>query len=207
MTDDASDESADQLTKHTHFNSLHAGAHTGEVTADQLKDFDINWVILGHSERRQEFKEDDETVAAKVKLALKNGLSVIACVGETLEQREANQQQKVVTSQLDAIKQSVSDWSRVVIAYEPVWAIGTGKNASAEQAQEMHAAVRQWLSKAVDQQTAQSTRILYGGSVKGSSAGELVGQPDIDGFLVGGASLKPDEFGKIIACTGQRSKL
>jgi len=177
------------------------GAHTGEVSADQLTDFGLKWVILGHSERRQEAGESDEVVAKKVKIALENKLSVIACVGETLEQRESKKQVEVVTRQLDALKSSVSDWNQVVIAYEPVWAIGTGKNASAEQAQEMHSAIRQWLGKAVDDKTAQSVRVLYGGSVKGSNAAELIAQKDIDGFLVGGASLKFDDFKQIIEST------
>jgi len=184
------------------------GAHTGEVAPDQLKDLSIDWVILGHSERRQEFKEDDETVAKKTKLALDNGLSVIWCCGETLEQREAHKEQEVVTNQLQALRSAVDDWTRIVIAYEPVWAIGTGKNASAQQAQDMHSVIRSWLKKKISDKVAVETRILYGGSVKGSTAGELNGQPDIDGFLVGGASLKADEFGTIIASTGgSRSKL
>jgi len=186
------------------------GAHTGEVAADQLADSNIHWVILGHSERRQEFSESDETIAKKVKLALESNLHIIACVGETLDQRESNQQIEVVTKQLNAIKSSVqqSQWVKhIVIAYEPVWAIGTGKNATAEQAQEMHKSIRQWMSKNVSDDVAQGVRILYGGSVKGANAGELMEQPDVDGFLVGGASLKADDFTKIVQSTQVKSKL
>lgn len=186
------------------------GAHTGEIAADQLSDSDIQWVILGHSERRQEFHESDDMIAKKVKLALESNLYIIACVGETLEQRESNQQIQVVTKQLNAIKASVqeSQWSKhIVIAYEPVWAIGTGKNASSEQAQEMHKSIRQWLQENISQDVAQGVRILYGGSVKGANAGELMEQPDVDGFLVGGASLKADDFAKIVQSTKVKSKL
>jgi len=186
------------------------GAYTGEVTADQLTDIGLKYVILGHSERRQKFGESDKIVAEKIKIALANNLNVIACLGETLEQRDAKKQDEIVTSQLDAFKGAVSSdqWSRVVIAYEPVWAIGTGKNASNQQAQEMHQVIRQWLSKHVSEEVAKSTRVIYGGSVKGSNAGELIAEQDIDGFLVGGASLKADDFGAIIASTGKKqSKL
>jgi len=186
------------------------GAHTGEITSDQLKDVGVNWVILGHSERRQEFGENDEIIAKKVKLALESNLSIIACVGETLQQREQNEQINVVTKQLNAIKESVqqSQWVKyIVIAYEPVWAIGTGKNASSSQAQEMHKAIREWLSKSISQDVSVGVRILYGGSVKGANAGELMEQPDVDGFLVGGASLKADDFTKIVQSTQVKSKL
>lgn len=188
------------------------GAYTGEVTADQLNDFDIKYVIIGHSERRQIYNENDNTIAEKIKIALSNNLIVIACIGETLEQRDADKQSEIVTNQLNAFKNSVSSnqWSNIVIAYEPVWAIGTGKNATAQQAQEMHNVIRQWLNKNISHDVAQSTRIIYGGSVKGSNANELISEQDIDGFLVGGASLKADEFTKIIQSTNskkQQSKL
>uniref|UniRef100_UPI00359030F8 Triosephosphate isomerase n=1 Tax=synthetic construct TaxID=32630 RepID=UPI00359030F8 len=176
-----------------------SGAFTGEISPEMLKDLGIPWVILGHSERRNIFGESDELVAEKVKHALEAGLKVIFCIGETLEEREAGKTTEVVARQLKAIakKISESDWSKVVIAYEPVWAIGTGKVATPEQAQEVHAAIRKWLASNVSAEVAESTRIIYGGSVNGSNCAELAKQPDIDGFLVGGASLKP-EFVDII---------
>ena len=166
------------------------GAYTGEISVEQLKDSKINWTILGHSERRTILRESDETVASKTKYATENGVSVIWCCGESLEEREADRTVEVVTKQLDALKAKISDWSRIVIAYEPIWAIGTGKVATTEQAQEVHKAIRNWLS-GVSAKVADETRILYGGSVNEKNCAELSKQPDIDGFLVGGASLKP----------------
>ena len=166
------------------------GAYTGEISVEQLKDSKINWTILGHSERRTILRESDETVASKTKYATENGVSVIWCCGESLEEREAGRTVEVVTKQLDALKAKISDWSRIVIAYEPIWAIGTGKVATTEQAQEVHKAIRNWLS-GVSAKVADETRILYGGSVNEKNCAELSKQPDIDGFLVGGASLKP----------------
>jgi len=168
-----------------------SGAFTGEISADQLKDSGITWTILGHSERRVILQEDDDFVANKTKAALDCGLGVILCCGESLEQREAGKTIDVVTTQLKAVADKVKDWSKVVVAYEPIWAIGTGKVATTEQAQEVHKAIREWLSKAVSSEAAEKTRILYGGSVTEKNSGELAKQPDIDGFLVGGASLKP----------------
>ncbi|CDF36466.1 triose-phosphate isomerase [Chondrus crispus] len=168
------------------------GAFTGEIAADMIVDMGIPWVITGHSERRTIFKETDEVVATKTAYAISKGLSVIACIGELLEEREAGKTLEVNERQLSAIAATVTDWSKVVIAYEPVWAIGTGKVATPEQAQEVHAALRAWLSTNVNPEVAESTRIIYGGSVKPANANELAGQADIDGFLVGGASLKPD---------------
>ncbi|KAH7067683.1 Triosephosphate isomerase [Paraphoma chrysanthemicola] len=168
-----------------------SGAFTGEISADQLKDSGITWTILGHSERRVILKEDDEFVAAKTKAALDCGLGVILCCGESLEQREANKTIEVVTKQLKAVADKVKDWSKIVVAYEPIWAIGTGKVATTEQAQEVHKAIREWLAKEVSSEAAEKTRILYGGSVTEKNSSELAKQPDIDGFLVGGASLKP----------------
>ena len=127
-----------------------------------------------------------------MKFALESGLGVIACIGEKLDEREAGKTEEVVFRQMDAIKGSVSDWSKVVVAYEPVWAIGTGKTATPEQAQDVHAALRKWLASNVNESVAQSTRIIYGGSVTGGNAKELAKKGDIDGFLVGGASLKPE---------------
>jgi triosephosphate isomerase len=167
------------------------GAYTGEVTAKQLKDIGINWTLVGHSERRQYFGENDEVVGKKVKISLDNGVSVIACIGEKLEQREANKTLDIVLSQTDAIINNVSNWDNVVIAYEPVWAIGTGKTATPEQAQEVHAELRKYLQKKVSKDVANKIRIIYGGSVTDSNAKELIMKTDIDGFLVGGASLKP----------------
>ncbi|KAG5898619.1 hypothetical protein JTB14_020995 [Gonioctena quinquepunctata] len=173
------------------------GAFTGEISPAMLKDINVNWVILGHSERRQIFKETDELVAEKIAFALESGLKVIACIGETLEEREAGKTEEVVFRQTKAIADKIKDWTNVVIAYEPVWAIGTGKTASPQQAQEVHKSLREWMGKNISPEVAQSTRIQYGGSVTAANCKELAGQQDIDGFLVGGASLKP-EFVDII---------
>ncbi|KAF9975493.1 triosephosphate isomerase [Actinomortierella ambigua] len=169
-----------------------AGAYTGEVAAEMLKDIGIEWVILGHSERRDIFRETDDEIGQKVAHALKAGLKVIACCGEKLEERESNKTTEVVFRQLEAIRKHIDDWSNVVIAYEPVWAIGTGKVATPQQAQEVHHAIRNWLKEKVSPEVAEATRIQYGGSVNASNAATLAGEPDIDGFLVGGASLKPE---------------
>jgi triosephosphate isomerase len=173
------------------------GAFTGEVAPAMLKDIGVNYVILGHSERRHVFGESDALIAEKTALALQTGLTVIFCIGEKLEEREAGQTDAVNFRQLEAVKAAISDWTNVVIAYEPVWAIGTGKVASPEQAQEVHATIRAWLAKGVSQAAADATRIIYGGSVSGSNCKELATKPDVDGFLVGGAALKP-EFVDII---------
>ena len=167
------------------------GAFTGEISVSQLQDSNIGWTILGHSERRTILAESDATVASKTKYATENGVSVIWCCGESLEQREAGQTLEHIAGQLTALKAQVADWSRIVIAYEPIWAIGTGKVATTQQAQEVHAMIRQWLAKEVSQQVADETRILYGGSVSEKNCKELSKEQDIDGFLVGGASLKP----------------
>ncbi|KAJ3295189.1 hypothetical protein HK104_002923 [Borealophlyctis nickersoniae] len=177
-----------------------SGAYTGEISADMLKDLDVEWAILGHSERREIFKESDELVGKKVKVALTSGLKVIACIGEKGEEREAGQTMAVCQRQLKAIVDPLTpaEWTNVVVAYEPVWAIGTGKVATPEQAQEVHDDLRQWLGKNVSQDVAAATRIIYGGSVNGKNCAELATKEDIDGFLVGGASLK-EEF--ITICT------
>ncbi|KAH7342863.1 triosephosphate isomerase [Rhexocercosporidium sp. MPI-PUGE-AT-0058] len=167
------------------------GAFTGEISVDQLKDSNITWTLLGHSERRVILQEDDTFVANKTKAALDGGIGVIFCCGETLEQRESGKTIDVVTAQLKAVKDKLQDWSKIVIAYEPIWAIGTGKVASTEQAQEVHAAIRKWLKSEVSEKAAEETRIIYGGSVSEKNCKDLAKQPDIDGFLVGGASLKP----------------
>lgn len=150
-----------------------SGAFTGEVSVSMLKDASIPWVILGHSERRTLFGEADANVAEKTAAALDAGLAVIACVGETLEQREANETVSVVVRQLDAIAAQVSDWSKIVVAYEPVWAIGTGKVATAQQAQDVHAAIRNWASQKLGAEPAAALRIIYGGSVAAKNCKEL----------------------------------
>ncbi|KAJ8631732.1 hypothetical protein MRB53_025055 [Persea americana] len=173
------------------------GAFTGEVSAEMLVNLEIPWVILGHSERRLILNEANEFVGDKVAYALSQGLKVIACIGETLEQRESGSTMDVVAAQTKAIAARVSNWANVVLAYEPVWAIGTGKVATPAQAQEVHCELRKWLKANVSDEVAATTRIIYGGSVNGGNCKELAGQPDVDGFLVGGASLKP-EFVDII---------
>lgn len=167
------------------------GAFTGEISVSQLKDSNITWTLLGHSERRVILQETDSFIANKTKTAIDGGISVILCCGETLEQRESNKTMEVVIAQLAAVAKQVQDWSKIVVAYEPVWAIGTGKVATTEQAQEVHKGIREWLNKELGQQVAESTRIIYGGSVSEKNCRELAKAADIDGFLVGGASLKP----------------
>ncbi|KAH8103347.1 Triosephosphate isomerase [Cristinia sonorae] len=176
-----------------------SGAFTGEISPSMLADSRIPYVILGHSERRTLFHETSVDVAQKTRAAIDAGLSVILCVGETLAQREAGETAKVVQEQLDPVIAALKpqEWSKIVIAYEPVWAIGTGKVATSAQAQEAHADIRTYLSSNVSSEVAESTRIIYGGSVTASNCKELSQQPDVDGFLVGGASLKP-EFVNII---------
>ncbi|MCH8499447.1 MAG: triose-phosphate isomerase [Marinobacter sp.] len=174
-----------------------AGAYTGEVSGDMLKDAGCQYVLVGHSERRQLFAESDEVVAAKVQQALQAGLSPILCVGETLDEREAGKAEAVVVSQVRAALESVAvaDMLRVVVAYEPVWAIGTGKTATAEDAQRIHAVIRETLAgMGAD---ANLIVLLYGGSVKPDNAAELFAQPDIDGGLIGGASLDANDFSRI----------
>ncbi|EJD40324.1 triose phosphate isomerase [Auricularia subglabra TFB-10046 SS5] len=175
------------------------GAFTGEISAAQLVDVNIGYVILGHSERRTLFKETSEIIAKKTKVAVEAGLTVIFCVGETLEEREAGKTVAVVEAQIDAVIKELNEdqWSKIVIAYEPVWAIGTGKVATPEQAQQVHAQIRDYLSRKVSAKVAEATRIIYGGSVSGANCLDLTKRPDIDGFLVGGASLKP-EFSNIV---------
>lgn len=172
-----------------------AGAFTGEVAADMLTDLGCDYVIVGHSERRALYGESDALVADKFAKALEANLKPILCVGELLEEREAGDTETVVSRQLDAVLErvGVQELGRGVVAYEPVWAIGTGKTATPEQAQEVHAFLRGQIA-AQDTQVAENIRILYGGSVKGANANELFACPDIDGGLIGGASLKADEF-------------
>ncbi|MFM8704599.1 MAG: triose-phosphate isomerase [Planctomycetia bacterium] len=173
-----------------------SGAFTGEVAPPMLVDLGCRYVILGHSERRTLFGETDAIVNAKTKAALAAGLVPIVCVGETLEEREGNRTQAVVTTQINGSLAGLSaaDLEQVVIAYEPVWAIGTGKVATPQQAQEVHALIRQLLGGLASPAVAAKVRIQYGGSVKPDNAADLAAQPDIDGALVGGASLKADDF-------------
>jgi triosephosphate isomerase len=176
------------------------GAFTGEVSAGLLADAGCRYVIIGHSERRTHFGETDETVRRKLAAALRQPLVPIACIGETLQQREANQTFAVLERQLAGALDGLSggDAAKVVLAYEPVWAIGTGRNASPEQAQEAHAFIRQWLAKRWGAGVSESLRIQYGGSVTAANAAGLLQQPDVDGALVGGASLKAEAFTAIV---------
>lgn len=178
------------------------GAFTGEISAPLLKDVGCAYVIVGHSERRQHFGETDDAVRRKVGAALSHGLSAIVCVGETLEQREAGRTEAIVLGQLDAAVQGLSTLERVVVAYEPVWAIGTGRTAQAADAQAVHAAIRARLAGRFGASEGERVRILYGGSVKPSNAAELLAQPDIDGALVGGASLEAESFVAIVEAAG-----
>lgn len=203
-------EALDNISNGIHISAQNSsafddGAYTGEISASQLVDFGISWTILGHSERRHIFGESNSLVATKVKKANSYGLNVIACIGEKLDERESGKTMEVCESQLNAIREEIEDWSKIVIAYEPVWAIGTGKTATSKQAQEVHEQVRQWLSKNVSSDAAKHTRILYGGSVTDSNASELIKNADIDGFLVGGASLKP-AFDSIVKACNNISK-
>jgi len=176
------------------------GAYTGEISPKMLKSTGCKYVILGHSERRQYFGETDSFINLKVKKALAWGLTPILCVGETLEQREKNITSEVVTNQVKGCLKdlSASDVEKIVIAYEPVWAIGTGRNATPEQAQEVHSIIRKLLSNVFSKETAEKIIIQYGGSVKPDNAKDLLCQPDVDGALVGGACLKADSFAQIV---------
>lgn len=176
------------------------GAFTGEVSAEMVKSTGAQYVILGHSERREYYKETPEILKEKVLLALKNGLKVIFCIGETLEEREANKQNEVVKAELEGsvFNLSEEDFRKIVIAYEPIWAIGTGKTATADQAEEIHAYIRSIIADKYGKDVAEDTSILYGGSCKASNAPELFAKPDIDGGLIGGASLKCADFKGII---------
>ena len=180
--------------------SLHeAGAYTGEVSAAMLVDFDCSFVLVGHSERRTYHRESNEDVAGKALRALQAGLTPIVCIGETLAQREAGETGTVVRAQIDAVLAvlSAEQLARIVVAYEPVWAIGTGKTATPEMAQDVHSLVRTRLA-AKDERVALQVRILYGGSMKPDNAAELLAMPDIDGGLIGGASLKAADFLSIV---------
>ncbi|HBG57956.1 MAG TPA: triose-phosphate isomerase [Porphyromonadaceae bacterium] len=177
-----------------------SGAYTGEVSAEMVASTGAKYVILGHSERRAYYHETPEILKEKVQLALANGLTPIFCIGEVLAEREADKHFDVVKSQIEAslFDLSPEDFSKIVLAYEPVWAIGTGKTATAGQAQEMHAFIRQTLSAKYGKEIADNTSILYGGSANASNAKELFSNPDVDGGLIGGASLGVDKFMPII---------
>lgn len=177
-----------------------SGAFTGEISAPMLKAIEVKYVIIGHSERRQFFGETNQTVNKRIKAALRHNLIPIVCVGENLQEREANKTFDVVRDHVEgSLEGFTKDELRdMVIAYEPVWAIGTGKTATAQQAQEVHKYIRGLLEKMAGQEVAQAVRIQYGGSVKAENTAELIGQEDIDGALVGGASLKADSFAAIV---------
>lgn len=176
------------------------GAFTGEVSAEMVKSTGAQYVILGHSERREYYNETPEILKEKVLLALKNGLKVIFCIGESKEQREANKQNEVVKAELEGsvFNLSAEEFQNIIIAYEPIWAIGTGLTATAEQAEEIHAYIRSIVAEKYGNEVAENTSILYGGSCKASNAPELFAKPDIDGGLIGGASLKCADFKGII---------
>jgi triosephosphate isomerase (TIM) len=177
-----------------------AGAYTGEIAAEMLKELSVRYVILGHSERRQFHKESDELISKKARAAHAASLQPIICVGETLAERETGQMERVLETQVRGSLTGLSNAQMVetIIAYEPVWAIGTGKTATTAQAQEAHAFIRGLLVKLFDEATARRVRIQYGGSVKSSNARELMSQPDVDGALVGGASLEAQSFAEIV---------
>ncbi|MBU8893744.1 MAG: triose-phosphate isomerase [Bacteroidales bacterium] len=172
------------------------GAFTGEISTQMLKSVELQYVILGHSERRAYFKETDEIVNAKIKQCLNNGLIPIVCCGEVLKERENNEHFSVVSKQIKGMFEGITadEFKSIIIAYEPVWAIGTGKTASPEQAQEMHHFIRETLQNSYGSEIAQNLSILYGGSCKPSNAKELFANPDVDGGLIGGASLVADDF-------------
>ena len=176
------------------------GAYTGEISAQMLKSIGVEYVIIGHSERRQYFAETDETVNKKIKSALENNLKPIVCVGETLEQREQGITEKIITTQVEKALDGISaeNLNNIIIAYEPIWAIGTGKTATKEDANETIKQIRKKLAEIYGQNEAERVIIQYGGSVKSSNAKELFEMSDIDGGLVGGASLKAEEFSKIV---------
>ena len=176
------------------------GAYTGEVSAEMVKSTGAEYVILGHSERREYYKESYEVLKEKVLLALENGLQVIFCIGESLEEREQGIQNQVVKAELEGsvFNLSAEDFAHIIIAYEPIWAIGTGKTATSDQAEEIHAYIRSVIADKYGAEVAEDTSILYGGSCKASNAPELFAKPDIDGGLIGGASLKAADFKGII---------
>ena len=182
-----------------------SGAFTGEISADMLKELGVKYVIIGHSERRQYFNETDEACGKKVQVALENGLRPILCVGESLTEREQDVTMEVIRKQIKIALQNVAveDIKKVVIAYEPIWAIGTGKTATAEQAQEVCEHIRLVVRKLYDAKTARAVPVLYGGSMNAKNCEELLACPDIDGGLIGGASLKPADFSVILGAASE----
>ena len=182
-----------------------SGAYTGEISAQMLAKLECSWAVVGHSERREYHNESDELVAAKAKAALGQGITPIVCVGEQLDVREAGNHVEFVVEQTRASLAGLdaSALANVVIAYEPVWAIGTGKSASAADAQEMCVAIRKLIDELAGPDVASGIRILYGGSVKTETVAEIIGQPDVDGGLVGGASLDGADFAKLVAAAGE----
>lgn len=176
------------------------GAYTGEISADMLKAIGIKTVILGHSERRTYFNETDESLKEKVDKAINENIEIIFCVGEELVDRKSGNYFEYVKSQLEktVFLQSIKSWNKIIIAYEPIWAIGTGETASPEQVQEMHSYIRNIISKKYNKSLADSVSIIYGGSVKSSNANDIFSQSDVDGGLIGGASLKSEDFAAIV---------
>ncbi|HHE39306.1 MAG TPA: triose-phosphate isomerase [Candidatus Cloacimonetes bacterium] len=183
-----------------------AGAFTGEISAPMLKSIDVDYSLVGHSERRKYFNETDETVNKKTKTLLNNDMNVILCIGETLDQREAGITKKIVLEQLQNALEGIRVIDKIFFAYEPVWAIGTGKTATPEQAQEIHNLIRNWLRDNYSKQVAEETSILYGGSVTPENIEDLLKQPDIDGGLIGGASLNVEKFIDIINTAVEMNK-
>lgn len=207
VSDELKDSEIGLGAQNMHFET--EGAYTGEISPPMLKEIGCRYVILGHSERRTHFKESDSFIQKKVKTALKYSLLPIVCVGETLQEREAGKHWEVVNRQID---QSLADISgdeitKVIIAYEPVWAIGTGKTATPEQAEEMHAFIRGVLSEKFGEETSSKLYILYGGSVKPDNIESLIEKPNVDGALVGGASLKAESFAQLVASSAASSKV
>lgn len=179
------------------------GAFTGEISSSMLSDYQVEYVLVGHSERRQMFADDNKRVAQKFEAALKNGIKPILCIGETLQEREQNRTMEVLTAQCMSVIEhaGIEAFANACLAYEPIWAIGTGKTASPEQAQEIHQALRSLIAEK-DQSIAAGLQILYGGSMNAGNASELLAQPDIDGGLIGGASLKAEDFLEIYSAAG-----
>lgn len=196
--DTLSQSPVEVIAQNMHF--AENGAYTGEISADMLKSVGVQTVILGHSERRAYFNETDESLAKKVDAALENDMTIIFCFGEELEDRKSDNHFKVVESQLKnaLFHLKAAPWKSIVLAYEPVWAIGTGETASPEQAQEMHEFIRKTIAEQYNDKVADSVSILYGGSVKPGNAKEIFSKPDVDGGLIGGASLKAKDFVAIV---------
>lgn len=199
MASDYADESL-LKTAAQNVSEYERGAYTGEVSAEMLASMEVGYCVIGHSERRKYFGETDELLAEKTERLLENNIKPIFCIGEVLEEREASRHFEVVEKQLNKglFALNKDEFSNIILAYEPVWAIGTGKTATPQQAQEIHAFIRQLIEKQYDAETAENTTILYGGSCNAKNAKELFANPDVDGGLIGGASLKADDFVTIV---------